>query len=119
MPEQITIDIATVLFWCGVIVAVGGAAAYIKKGSKPLLKPFNDMKCEIDAIEKRSAACAKKFANDEKRLNEHELLLQELAEDNKIMLESIALLMKHAETGNSTGEVSEGREALEKYLINR
>ena len=67
----------------------------------------------------RVAGNAKKFANDEIRLNSHEEMLKELKADNKIIMESLALLMRHAETGNCTGEVAHGRQELEKYLINR
>lgn len=119
MPEQITIDTNAILAWCGLIAAIGIAIGWLAKAAKPLLKPFQNVQNELDDIEQRSITCAKKFANDDERLNEHEKMLTEAKEDNKIIMESIVLLMRHAETGNCTGEVAQGRQALERYLINR
>ena len=119
MPEQITINLLTIGAVCGFIVAVGSAASYVHKLLKPLKKPYEDIQNEFDDIEQRSTACAKKFANDEARLNEHEKILQELSNDNKFILQSVALLLQHAETGNSTGEITKGRKDLETYLIQR
>ena len=119
MPEQIIIDPNAIIGWSAFIAAIGIAIGWIAKAMKPMLKPFKEMQCEIEEIEQRSKACAKRFTADEERLNTHEEMLKELTADNKMILESIALLMKHAETGNNTGEVSQGRQELEKYLINR
>lgn len=119
MPEQITISIPAILAFCGLVVAIGGAVTYIHKLLKPLKKPYEEIQNEFDDIEQRSAACAKKFQRDEARLDKHEKLLQELFEDNKFMLQSVALLLQHAETGNSTGAITKGRKDLETYLIQR
>jgi len=119
MPEQITIDTSTILAWCGFIAAVGVAIGWIAKAAKPMLKPFRDMKGELNDIKQRSISCAKKFANDDLRIKEHNEVLEQIQNDNKIIMESLVLLMRHAETGNCTGEVAKGRQGLETYLINR
>ena len=126
MPEHVTLDIVFLLELCGAIVAVGAALAYIKKFIKPLFKPVEELNARMDgfdeklkALEEKQLQCVSYFANDKQRLDSHEKLLTERAQDYIIMMESIALLMKHAETGNNTGEVAEGREKLEKYLIHR
>lgn len=119
MPEQITISIPAIVALCGLIVAIGGAVTYVNKLLKPLKKPYEDIQNEFEDIEQRSVSCAKKFQRDEARLDQHDKILKELAEDNKFMLQSVALLLQHAETGNSTGEITKGRVALESYLIQR
>ena len=119
MPEQITIDTNTILAWCGFITAVGIAIGWLAKAAKPLLKPFRNVQNELDDIEQRSISCARKFAHDDERIREHDETLGEIQNDNKIIMESIVLLMRHAETGNCTGEVAQGRQRLEGYLINR
>lgn len=119
MPEQFIISTDAIMGWSALIVAVGVAIGWIAKGIKPMLKPFKRMETRLTKVEKKSDTCAQFFANNKKRLDEHDELLAKLSNDNKIILESIALLMKHAETGNSTGEVSAGRDALEAYLIKR
>lgn len=119
MPDQITINIPTIIAFCGLVVAIGGAVTYIGKLVKPLKKPYEDIQNDIEDIELRSAACAKRFTKDERRIDEHEKILKELSNDNKFLLESVALLLQHAETGNSTGAISKGRKDLESYLIER
>lgn len=119
MPEQFIIPTDTLMDWSAFIVAMGVAIVWIAKGVRPLLKPIKKIENRLTDVEEKSETCAEFFANDKRRLDEHEQILSQLSNDNKIMLESIALLMKHAETGNSTGEVSDGRDKLENYLINR
>lgn len=45
--------------------------------------------------------------------------IQELQEDNKIVMESLLLLMEHAETDNATHKIAEQRMKVRQYLINR
>ena len=126
MPEQLTISFDAILAVCGLIIAIGGAAVYIRKASKPLFKPWEDMQDNIDSISARNKVCDKQFANDDKRIKELEKAVRELREDNKslrednkFLLESVALLLQNAETGNCTGAIRQGRKDLETYLINR
>lgn len=104
---------------CGLIIAVGGAAVYIKKAISRLLQPLTKLEEELEDIREQNETNKGYFANDMERLDSHDEILKETKADNKIMMESIALLLSHAETGNNTGEVGEGRKRLEKYLINR
>ena len=43
----------------------------------------------------------------------------EMKENDKMIMKSVILLLKHAETGNCTGEVAAGRKELEDYLIDK
>ena len=88
MPDQITINIPTIIAFCGLVVAIGGAATYVSKLLKPLKKPYEEIQSEFEDIELRSAACEKRFTTDEKRIDEHEKILVELANDNRVLLES-------------------------------
>lgn len=119
MPEQITISLDAVLAVCGLIAAIGAAAVYVRKASKPLFKPWEDMQDRVDEISTRNSVCDKQFANDDKRIKELEATVRELREDNKFILSSVALLLQNAETGNCTGAIRQGRKDLETYLINR
>lgn len=112
MPEQIMIDTNAVYAWCIFIAAIGVAIGWLAKATKPMLKPFKKLQQEVKDIE----ACEEK---DRSHIEQHEKALVELTNDNRMIMESIALLMKHAETGNNTGEISRKRQELEKYLINR
>lgn len=112
MYDQIVIDTNAVYAWCIFIAAVGVAIGWLAKATKPMVKPFKELQEEVKDIE----TCEE---DDRDRIDQHEKILVELVNDNRMILESIALLMKHAETGNNTGEVSRKRQELEKYLINR
>lgn len=57
--------------------------------------------------------------NDERRLDEHDEILKEIKEDQKMMLKSLHLLLTHAESGNNTGEVKKGKEELEQYIFKK
>lgn len=119
MPSQITFDVAVVLEVCAAIIAVGGAVVYVRKLIKPLFKPVEELAKRIEALEQNQKTCRQYFTNDKNRLDAHDTMMRRQVEDNKVILECIALIMKHEETGNNTGEIAEGRERLEKYLINR
>ena len=119
MPEQFIIDTNAVLAWCGLIAAIGVAFGWMAKALKPMIKPFKDMQNELEDIEKRGHDHDERFRRGEDRMKRHDEALKEIQADNKIIMESIALLMRHAETGNNTGEVAQGRANLEKHLINR
>ena len=108
MNTTITINIESVLFWLGAIGVIGTAVVWIIKGAQPFLRPFKKIQ-ELDA---RTHACSIKFENDNKRL-------QRLEEGMDMMLKSQFLTLKHLETGNCTGEIAEGREALQNFLIDR
>ena len=119
MPEEIVLQPNAILAWCGFITAIGIAFGWLAKATRPLVKPIKEMRKNIDDIEEQQSACAKKFENDQERLDAQDKLLDRVEQDIKVLLESQVLLMKHAETGNCTGEVAEGRSKLESYLIHR
>lgn len=104
----VTIDIDQILFWLGAIAVFGTAIVWIIRGAGPVIRPFK----KIQELEERTHACSMKFENDDKRL-------QRLEEGMDMMLKSQFLTLKHLETGNCTGEIAEGREALQNFLIDR
>ena len=119
MPDQIMIDTSAILAWCTFIAAVCVAAVWIWKAIKPLFRPIKDMQHELEEIEQRGHDHDERFKEGENRMQRHDEMLKEIQADNKIMMESLALLLSHAETGNNTGEVAQGRRKLETYLINK
>ena len=119
MPHELIFNVDKLVEVSLAIAAVGGAAAILIKCIKPLFKPLEKLENRVNALETRNQECGAFFTNDKERLDQHEEMLKDQAEDTKIIMESIALLMVHAETGNHTGEVRAGRMKLEKYLIDR
>lgn len=122
MPTEITIDLDKFIWILTAIGLVGAAAVYIKKAASPLLKPLSDVKKRVTALEKTNdeneGKYAEYFTNDRRRLDDQEVRLKELSNDNKEMLQAILLLMKHAATGNCTGDINKGMEKLQNYIIN-
>lgn len=110
--HEITINLDTLLWIIGFIAAVCGLIVYMKKGADPILRPFREMQDDVKILLDRKAHCDKKFEHDQEQL-------AELRENHKMMMESLMLLLKHAETGNCTGEVAEGRKKMEQYLISK
>lgn len=109
----------TILAVCGLIVAIGGAGAYLKKAAGALKKPLDEVKDDIKAMKQDQITNERYFRSDAERLDEHDRILREIREDQKRTMKAVALLLSHAETGNNTGEIKKGRAELEEYLINR
>lgn len=122
MPTEITIDLDKFIWVITAIGLVGAAAVYIKKAASPLMKPISEMKKRVAALEEANDENEDKyteyFTNDRRRLDDQEVRLKELSNDNKEMLQAILLLMKHAATGNCTGDINKGMEKLQNYIIN-
>lgn len=108
-----------ILAACGLIIAVGGAGMYIKKGVDALRRPLDEVRNDIKAMKKDQTTNERYFKNDADRLNEHDKILREIQEDQKRTMRAVVLLLSHAETGNNTGEIKKGRAELEDYLINK
>lgn len=108
-----------IMMICSLIIAIGGAVAVIGKFIKPITKPLEQVKKDLEDMKEDRNTFKQHLSNDFTRLEKHDTLLSEMQSDNRMVLESVALLMAHAETGNSTGEVAAGRKKLERYLINR
>lgn len=106
--HNITISLDELLWIAGFIGAVCTAIVYIKRSMGPIVRPFK----EIKELKQHAQLCETKFANDDARL-------VELCNDMKEVIRTQLLLLKHAETGNCTGEVANGRERLEHYLIDK
>lgn len=109
---EITIDTAVLLSICALICAIGGAVVWIKRALSPILRPMKDLQAEVKDLKDKSL-------KDYERLNEHEKLLRRIEEDNKELLKSVRLLLRHFESGNSLEEIRGVRKELDEYIINR
>lgn len=112
MPEQITINLQTLIAWCAFIGVLGGAIVYIKKGAGPILAPFRRVENKVKSHEQY-------LHNDKEKLEEHDKAIKEISEDNKVICKALLLLMEHAVTGNSVEKLKKGKQELQEYLINR
>lgn len=110
--HEITFNLDTLLWIAGFIVAIGGAVAILAKWASPIVQPYKDALSDVKELKKRKLSCDEKFENDHRQL-------MEMKENDKMIMKSVILLLKHAETGNCTGEVAAGRKELEDYLIDK
>lgn len=93
-----SITIGQIVSFLAVLVVLWG---YVKT----LTKPVSDFKKRLDTIEAHQD-------NDNKRLNE-------LKDDNKILLQSVLVLIRHSEDNNHTGELKETEDKIIKYLSSK
>lgn len=101
-----------VLSICGMIAAVGGAAAIIAK----LFAPIKRIETRLDALEKKHAE--DQGNNNEKFSRDHEDI-HKLDESNRHICECMLALMDHEITGNSVDRLKQARNDLNSFLINR
>ena len=124
MPDQVQYFITICVAFTSVCVAFGWLFKIIRRASKPIKKPIEDVKGELGEIDKRSKICADMFANDNKRLDRHESELKrqskkidQLSEDIKQLLENDLLTLTHIQTGNSTGDIGKRIKELQTYIV--
>ena len=110
--HEITVNLDQLLWILGFFAAACTALVWLLKGSKPILRPFKEMREDLKALKERRVLCDQKFANDHEKLTE-------ISSEIKMMMHAHMLTLKHIETGNCTGEVAKERKKLEDYLIDK
>lgn len=101
-----------ILAICGMIAAVGGAAAMIAK----LFAPFKRLEARIAALEKRHTTDQE---DNENRLKNDLEAIQRMEETQQKMCRCIVALMDNAITGNSIDRLKTERENMSTHLIER
>lgn len=110
--ENITLGnvLVVILAIAGLITAVGGATAVIKrwwtnsKGMKNQ-EQINKLDKRVESVEFKT-----------QRLERHQ---DEQEEFTKIMCNSMLALLNHSITGSSTEKLKEAEEEIKQYLINK
>lgn len=98
---EFTITSTQILWFCGFVGALWGVWKIVKE----LRKPSDDLKNEV----KKHTTY---LDNDNKRIHEVE-------ESNKMILQSLLVIINHEITGNSTDKMKEIRDKLQDYLIEK
>lgn len=114
--DEITTTLPVLWKWvlgiCGMIVALGGAAAVIGK----LFAPFKAINARLDALEKRHTADQE---DNEKRLKSDLEVLHQQEETLQHLCQCVLAQMDNAITGNSIDRLKRAREEMNKHLIER
>lgn len=95
---------------CGTITLIGGAAVYLAKVIKRLLKPVADIQ---DTLNEHTNY----LLRDKTRLDALEKELQSNNESTNMILKSTVTILNHLQTGNCTGEMARVHKEIDNYLI--
>lgn len=98
---EFTISSAQILALCAFITAIWGVYKIVKE----LKKPNDDLKSEV-------ARHSQLLDTDNKRLNDIE-------ESNRMVLQSLLVIINHEITGNGIEKMKDARDKLQEYLIER
>ena len=98
---EFTISSTQILALCAFITAIWGVYKIVKE----LKKPNDDLKSEV-------ARHSQLLDTDNKRLNDIE-------ESNRMVLQSLLVIINHEITGNGIEKMKDTRDKLQEYLIER
>ena len=97
----ITITTEQILWLCGLISALWGVWKIVKE----LKKPNDNLRLTVD--------------KHEKLLNSDDKRLRSIEDSNKMILQSLLVIINHDITGNGIEKKKEAREELQEFLINK
>ena len=97
----ITITTEQILWLCGLITALWGVWKIVKE----LKKPNDNLRLTVD--------------KHEKILNSDDKRLRLIEDSNKMILQSLLVIINHDITGNGIEKMKEAREELQEFLINK
>lgn len=103
---------ASILSVCAVIVAVGGAIAYINKAIQAIQKPQKENEEKFEHIYK----C---LTNDKEDIRRLEKMVLDNGEAIKFLIKLDLVTLKHLESGNDTGLMRKTIKEVEEWLINK
>lgn len=97
----ITVTTEQILWLCGLISALWGVWKIVKE----LKKPNENLRLTVD--------------KHEKLLNSDDKRLRSIEDSNKMILQSLLVIINHDITGNGVEKMKEAREELQEFLINK
>lgn len=96
-----TVSSEWIIWFCGLVTAIYGVYKIVKE----LKKPSSDIK--------------KKVEEHERILTSDDDRLKDIEESNKMMLQSLLVIINHNITGNGVERMKEIRDQLQEFLINK
>lgn len=101
MDAQFVFKPSDIVAFCGLITAIYAVYKILKQANKP----YEDLR---DIVESHGQM----LDNDNQRLKKTE-------EDNRVIMQSLLVLINHSITNNGYDKLKEAREMIQDYLINR
>lgn len=111
MQDVNNLAAAVPIIWAWV-VGIGGGITAIAAAVAVIRKPWQDMRAQIAALEKKHEADQK---SNDKRLADDLALLNEMNGTIKHLNYGVFVLLDHAATGNSVERCKEARDKLERH----
>lgn len=105
-------SIASVLYICTAITTISAAVTVIAALISKMKAPNVRQNLRLDQIETRLDKLSNYLDNDNVRI-------KAIEEGNKVTQKAILALMSHAINGNDTDKLTEAKNSLEQYLINK
>lgn len=105
-------SIASVLYICTAITTISAAVTVIAALISKMKAPNERQNLRLDQIETRLDKLSNYLDNDNVRI-------KAIEEGNKVTQKAILALMSHAINGNDTDKLTEAKNSLEQYLINK
>ena len=96
-----TVSSEWIIWFCGLVTALWGVYKIVKE----LKKPSMDIKKKVEEHDRL-------LTNDNNRLKDFE-------ESNKMVLQSLLVIINHNITGNGIEKMKEIRDDLQEFLINK
>ena len=96
-----TITSAQIIGFCALITALWGAWKIVKE----VKKPSDDLKETV--------------ARHETLLNNDNVRLKEIENSNKMVLQSLLVIINHEITGNGIENMKKARDELQEFIINK
>lgn len=108
------------LLWvCGAILTISAVVAILVKVYKWLRTPENTQNEEIRNLQEHQKEQDSRMDKFEEYFKKDKDAIDNIEAGNKVVQQSILVLMNHAINGNDIDNLKEGRDRLEKYLIER
>ena len=101
----IELTLGNIASFCGAVIALAGLIKLLIEAKKAVSGPYEEMN--------------KKLKKQDERIEALEDEVMKQSEDNRQMLTTLKLILKHMRTGNNTGEMQDAEDALDEYIINR
>lgn len=106
--QDVTTTVNTILAFFGALVCISGGVSVIVK----MLSPFQKLKKQVEEHEDKLKDDFDKF----KTMND---TIAEVEQSNKVILQSLVVIMNHEATGNGIDKLKKQKDALEQYLIDK
>lgn len=108
MENQIVITVEGIVWFCGAIVAIGGATAVISRW----VSPFRKLKLEVENL-KKEFITLKGYQNaDHKEL-------QKIETGTEKICKCVLAITDHELTGNSVDKLRKAKDEMQDFLIEK